>query len=99
MITLTGETNPTNQKNGWMLFFHPDLIRKSALGENIEEYTFFSYQTHEALHLADSEKNTLADCVQKINEEYHERIDNHSQRLIISNIELLLNYCARFYER
>lgn len=99
VITLTGEVSPESQKNGWMLFFHPDLIRKSALGENIDDYTFFSYQSHEALHLADSEKNTLADCIKKIKEEYHERIDNHSQRLIISNLELLLNYCARFYER
>jgi YesN/AraC family two-component response regulator len=69
------------------------------LGENIENYTFFSYDVHEALHLSDKEKKTISDCVDKIKEEYNERIDNHSQRVIVSTLELLLNYCSRFYER
>ncbi|MGD1845574.1 MAG: helix-turn-helix domain-containing protein [Salibacteraceae bacterium] len=85
--------------NGWLLFFHPDLIRTTPLGENIDDYSFFSYDVHEALHLSDKEKNTLNDCVAKIIEEYNERIDNHSQRVIVSSLELLLNYCLRFYER
>jgi len=88
-----------DQENGWMLFFHPDLIRTTPLGENIDNYTFFSYDVHEALHLSDKEKQTLNDCVAKIKEEYNERIDNHSQRVIVSSLELLLNYCLRFYER
>ena len=88
-----------DRENGWMLFFHPDLIRTTPLGENIDDYSFFSYDTHEALHLSDREKSTLIDCVENIREEYNERIDNHSQRVIISSLELLLNYCLRFYER
>ena len=88
-----------DQQSGWMLYFHPDLIRTTPLGENIDEYTFFSYDVHEALHLSDKEKQTLTDCISKIKEEYNERIDNHSQRVIVSNLELLLNYCSRFYER
>lgn len=88
-----------DQHEGWMLYFHPDLIRTSPLGENIDDYSFFSYDVHEALHLSDREKEILNDCVQKIREEYHERIDNHSQRVIVSSLDLLLNYCLRFYER
>lgn len=88
-----------DQEQGWMLCFHPDLIRTTPLGENIEDYSFFSYDVHEALHLSDKEKQTLNDCVAKIRDEYNERIDNHSQRVVVSSLELLLNYCLRFYER
>jgi len=84
---------------GWMLLFHPDLIRTSNLGREIESYSFFGYDVHEALHLSEEEENTLTDIVQKIKEEYSQRIDNHSQRVIVSSLELLLNYCLRFYER
>lgn len=85
--------------DGWMLLFHPDLIRKSALGGKIDKYHFFSYEANEALHLSEDEKETLADCVAKIEKEISQNIDKHSQTLIISNIELLLNYCSRFYDR
>ena len=88
-----------DQEEGWMLFFHPDLIRISQLGENIDNYSFFSYDTHEALHVSDYEKETLRNCVDMIIDEYNQRIDNHSQRVIISSLELLLNLCSRFYER
>lgn len=84
---------------GWGVFFHPDLIRATSLGRTIKEYSFFSYETNEALHLSDKEKRILNDIVQKINSELSENIDKHSQTLIVSNIELLLNYCARFYDR
>lgn len=97
VIAATSGTSPDDE--GWILFFHPDLIRKSHLGEIIEEYSFFSYEAHEALHLSDDEKSVLYDCVQKIRQEYEQRIDNHSQRVIITTLELLLNYCLRFYER
>ncbi len=85
--------------NGWGVFFHPDLIRGTSLGRTIKEYSFFSYETNEALHLSDKEKQILNDIVQKINSELSENIDKHSQTLIVSNIELLLNYCARYYDR
>lgn len=84
---------------GWMLFFHPDLVRSTSLGKHIDSYTFFSYEQHEALHLSDREKATLTGLIGKIQEECEQRIDNHSQRVIVSGLELLLNYCARFYER
>lgn len=84
---------------GWGLFFHPDLIRGTSLGNKMNEYTFFSYEMSEALHLSDKEKQTLFDIVQKIEVELHENIDIHSHTLIVSNIELLLNYCSRYYGR
>ena len=84
---------------GWGLMFHPDLLRKSTLGENIDSYNFFSYEVNEALHLSEKEENFIFEVVKQIEEEYSQNIDRHSQRLIISNLELLLNYCTRFYDR
>lgn len=88
-----------NDIEGWMIYFHPDLIRKSPLGEHIDQYTFFSYDVHEALHVSDREKDVLTACIQQIKAECDQRIDNHSQRVITSNLELLLNYALRFFER
>ncbi|HAS39217.1 MAG TPA: AraC family transcriptional regulator [Microscillaceae bacterium] len=84
---------------GWSLIFHPDLIRKSPLGESIDHYSFFSYEVNEALHLSEKEQKFIFEVVLQIHEEYSQNIDKHSQRLIISNLELLLNYCTRFYDR
>lgn len=84
---------------GWMLFFHPDLIRNTNLGTGIDNYHFFSYDVYEALHLSEQEQNTITDCIGNIVQEIAGRIDNHSQRVIVSTLELLLNYCQRFYER
>lgn len=84
---------------GWGLMFHPDLIRKSPLGKTIDDYHFFSYEVHEALHLSKKEEEILNDCIKKIEFELEQNIDAHSKNLLISNIELLLNYCNRFYER
>ena len=84
---------------GWTLVFHPDLIRKSELGKKIENYSFFAYASNEALHLSDEERKTVTEIVEKIEKEFSNNIDAHSQMLIISNLELLLNYCVRFYDR
>lgn len=81
------------------LIFHPDLIRGTSLGRNIKHYSFFSYQSNEALHLSDQERKIVTDCLEKIQIELEHNIDNHSKRLIAMNIELLLDYCMRFYER
>ncbi len=88
-----------NEVKGWMLYFHPDLIRNTILGSKIDSYNFFNYEVHEALHLSQNEQNTLNQIVQLIQSEINERIDNHSQQVLVSNIELLLNYSKRFYER
>lgn len=85
--------------SGWTLVFHPDLIRKSELGKTIDNYSFFSYEVTEALHLSDDEQMTLTETVDKIKKEYEQLIDRHSQDLIVSNIKLLLDYCTRYYDR
>lgn len=84
---------------GWMLFFHPDLILPTHLGSHMDDYSFFSYDVYEALHLSEDEEKIVHDVVTNIQSEYEQRIDNHSQRVIVSNLELLLNYSLRYYER
>lgn len=81
------------------IVFHPDLIRGTSLGQNIKSYGFFSYSANEALHLSERERGIVIDCLAKIESELEHAIDNHSKQLIAMNIELLLNYCLRFYER
>lgn len=85
--------------DGWVLYFHPDLIRATNLGKIIHQYNFFSYDVNEALHLSEKEKQILTNCVESIEYEYSQNIDNHSQTILVNNIELLLNYCVRFFER
>jgi len=89
----------TYQPKGYALVFHPDLIYGTALGRHIQDYTFFGYQSNEALHLSERERKIVLDCLLKIEYELDRDIDKHSKRLIASNIELLLNYCIRFYDR
>lgn len=88
-----------NQEKGWLLYFHPDLLKESSLNKKMSEYNFFEYHTNEALHLSEPEKETLNNIVSKIKEEYTLNFDKHSKRLMISNLESLLNYSLRFYER
>ncbi|OOG74925.1 AraC family transcriptional regulator [Algoriphagus sp. A40] len=87
------------QPVGWALVFHPDLIKGTSLGKKISEYKFFDYDVAEALHVSESERLIVLDCFRKIREEMERGIDKHSKTLIISNIELFLNYCVRFYDR
>jgi len=84
---------------GWVLVFHPDFIHGTALGKKINDYGFFSYEANEALHVSSREKQIVIECFKKIREELEHGIDKHSKTLIISNIELLLNYSTRFYDR
>ncbi len=86
-------------RKGWVLLFHPDLITGTPLGKHIQDYSFFSYDVNEALHLSDKERSIVIDCISKIEYELDQNIDKHSKSLIASNIELLLNYCIRFYDR
>ena len=87
------------QPKGWALVFHPDLIRGTSLGQHMREYTFFSYAVNEALHLSERERQLVVDSFLKIRHELEHAIDRHSKRLIAINIEMLLDYCLRFYER
>lgn len=81
------------------LLFHPDFIRGTSLGQHIKRYTFFSYEANEALHLSAEERTIVLDCLEKIRRELDHPIDKHTKGLIAGNIELLLDYCMRFYER
>ncbi|WCE31786.1 helix-turn-helix domain-containing protein [Vibrio sp. SCSIO 43137] len=85
--------------SGWTLLFHPDLIRRTSLGQKINQYSFFSYQVNEALHLSETEKQTVTELIQKVIRETEQNIDQHTGRLISGSIELLLDYCTRFYDR
>lgn len=87
------------QPKGHALVFHADLIHGTALGKHIQEYSFFGYQSNEALHLSEREKRIVLDCFSKIEYELEHAIDKHSKKLLVDNIELLLNYCTRFYDR
>ena len=87
------------ESKGYALVFHPDLLRGTSLGHRIHEYTFFSYNVNEALHLSELERQIVIDCFHKIGIELQHGVDKHSKTLIVSNIELFLNYCVRFYDR
>ncbi len=93
------KSKDTGNSEGWGLYFHPELIRNSHLGKKIHEYSFFSYSENEALHLSEKEKKTLLSILNQIKKEYDSNMDHFSHDLIISNIELLLNYCKRYYGR
>ena len=81
------------------VLFHPDIIKGTSLGQEIKTYSFFSYSSYEALHLSNEERGIFTDCLDKIRLELDHPIDKLSKRLISRNIQLLLDYCMRFYER
>ncbi len=98
-ITIGADEPEHDKEDSWGLFFHPDLIRQMPLGRSIKSYSFFGYNTNEALHLSAQERTTLSEILRLIRLELGRGIDKHTQRLIVSNIELMLNYCTRYYER
>lgn len=87
------------QPKGNALAFDADLIHGTSLGKHIQDYNFFGYQSKEALHLSDKEKSIILDCFSKIDYELERPVDKHSKKLIVSNVELFLDYCVRFYDR
>jgi AraC family transcriptional regulator, transcriptional activator of pobA len=91
--------NDQYQPKGHGVIFHSDIIKGTSLGRHIEDYTFFSYNMSEALHISERERQLVLDCFSKIKYELEHAVDKHSKTLISANIELLLNYCVRFYDR
>ena len=85
----------TYQPKGWALVFHPDLIRGTSLGRSMKDYSFFSYEVSEALHLSEREREMVIDCLRKIRHELEHPVDRHSRRLIAVGIEMLLDYCDK----
>jgi len=87
------------KRSGWMLFIHPDFLWNTALAKTIKRYEYFSYSVHEALHLSDKEETMIINIMQNIDQEYRSNIDKFSQDVIIAQLELLLTYSERFYNR
>jgi AraC family transcriptional regulator, transcriptional activator of pobA len=96
---LSKETSLDEPFSGWLLSIHPDFLRSYPLGRKIKEYGFFSYTTNEALHLSEKEEKMVETIMKNIEQEYRSSIDTFSQDVIISHIELLLNYSNRYYNR
>ena len=98
LVHLTVE-EPKVKPVGFLLLIHPDFIWKTSLAKNIKQYDFFGYAVNEALFLSEKEETVITDIFLNIQREYHSNIDKFSQNIIIAQIELLLNYCERFYQR
>ena len=89
----------TENPEGYALLFHPDLLQGTSLAKKMKEYSFFSYDVNEALHISEQERQTIFNYFTEIQAELHHSIDKHSRNIITSNIEVLLNHCLRFYDR
>ena len=87
------------QVKGWALLFHSDFLLGTSLGRKLKDYSFFSYEANEALHMSDREREIVINCFQEIREELEHAIDKHSRSIITANIEVFLNHCVRFYDR
>lgn len=87
------------EQSGWMLLVHPDLLWNTPLAKNIKQYEYFDYSVHEALFLSEKEEMIISGIMQSIQQEYHANIDKFSQDLIIAQLEVLLKYSERFYQR
>ncbi len=96
---IVSELTDDAKLKGWTLLIHPDFIRTYSLAEKIKQFGFFSYSMNEALHLSEEEADTIEEVMDTIRKEYNSGIDNYSQDILISQVELLLNYCNRFYNR
>ena len=99
IISVIIEKNQPIIHSGWLLLVHPDFLWNTPLAKKIKQYDFFGYSLHEALHLSDKEEAMLVGIIQNIAEEYHANIDKFSQDVIIAQLELLLTYSERFYQR
>lgn len=92
-------TTEVQPDEGWGLFFHPDLIAGAELGQKISQYSFFHYDSNEALHPSEEERTIIQNTTDNIHKEYAQNIDKHTEGLLIANLDLLLGYCQRFYDR
>lgn len=90
---------PDKKPSGFLLLIHPDFIWHTSLARSIKQYDFFGYSVNEALFLSEKEEKVITDIFLNIQREYHSNIDGFSQNIIVAQIELLLNYCERFYQR
>jgi AraC family transcriptional activator of pobA len=87
------------KRTGWLLLIHPDFFWNTPLAKTIKQYEYFDYSVHEALYLSDKEEGIITGIIKSIEQEYHSNIDKFSQDIIIAQLEVLLNYSERFYQR
>ncbi len=99
VISVLLQDNEELKHSGWLLIFHPDFLWNTPLAKKIKQYDFFDYNLNEALHLSDKEENVVIDIMKNILQEYDANIDKFSQDVIIAQLELLLTYSERFYQR
>jgi AraC family transcriptional activator of pobA len=99
VLRIEVEKDTVNEQSGWMLLFHPDFLWNTPLAKTIKRYEYFDYAVSEALFLSDKEENIVTGIMQNIQQEYHSNIDQFSQDIIIAQLELLLTYSDRFYQR
>ncbi|MBO6662544.1 MULTISPECIES: helix-turn-helix domain-containing protein [Roseivirga] len=99
VISVKANYENGSKPSGWLLFIHPDFLWNTALAKKIKQYEFFGYKVNEALFLSNKEEQSMIGILKSIEEEYHSNIDRFSQNIIISHIEVLLNYADRFYQR
>ena len=92
-------TNEPLTQSGWMLLIHPDFLWNSSLAKTIRRYEYFDYSVNEALHLSEKEETMIVSIIRNVEQEYHSTIDKFSQSVIVAQLELLLTYGERFYER
>ncbi len=98
-VQLSNDEPADKQPSGWILAIHPDFLFGTSLAKNIKKYPFFNYSVHEALFLSEKEENIIDGILQNIRAEYQANLDQFSQQIIISQLELLLNYAERSYQR
>lgn len=98
-IAGTNDGGETLDPKGLVLMFHPDLLYGTPLARRMKDYTFFSYDSNEALHMSEREKAIVLNCFRDVAAELEHAIDKHTKQIVASNIETLLNHCVRFYER
>jgi AraC family transcriptional regulator, transcriptional activator of pobA len=99
VFRIESKNNSTSKRSGWILLIHPDFLWNTPLAKVIKHYEYFDYSVNEALFLSEKEEATINNIIQNIRQEYHSNIDRFSQRIIISQIEVMLNYAERFYHR
>jgi len=99
VLTIQHDGDADPQHTGWLLLIHPDFLWNTALATSIKKYAYFDYAVHEALFLSPKEEAILHNIIANIRHEYHSNLDQFSQQIILSQIETLLNYSERFYQR
>lgn len=99
VLRVEASKDASEKRTGWILLIHPDFLWNTSLAKTIRRYEYFDYSVNEALFLSKKEENTINDIIKNIQQEYHSNIDKFSQNIIIAQIEVLLNYAERFYQR